>query len=83
MTGELTPDVTGTYNPIGPYNDKPSYEIVGTGWYIWWDGIDTWNISTLRGTQGADYWTRTDPLIEGLYSPGGTAIGDATVTVIA
>jgi len=78
----LSPDVTGTYNPIGSYNDKPSYEIVGTGWYIWWDGVDTWNISTLRGTQGTAYWTHALPGIEGAYTAGGTATGEATVTVI-
>jgi len=78
----LSPDVTGTYNPIGPYNDKPSYQLATNGWFIWWDGVDSWKISTLRGTPGAAYWTRTDPAIGGLYTPGGTATGDATVTVI-
>lgn len=82
MTGTLVPDVTGTYNPIGSYNDKPSYEIVATGWFIWWDGIDSWKISTVRGTEGADFWTRNDPAIEGVYTPGGTATGDATVTEV-
>ena len=75
----MTPDVTGTYNPIGPYNTKPSYELVATGWFIWWDGIDTWKISTVRGTEGVNWWDRNDPSIEGVYSPAGTAVGDATV----
>jgi len=78
----LSPDVTGTYNPIGPYNDKPSYEIVATGWFIWWDGINSWKISMVRGTEGDDFWTRNDPAIEGVYTPGGTASGDATVAEV-
>ncbi len=77
----MSPDVTGTYNPIGAYNDKDSYEIAATGWFIWWDGIDSWKISTVRGTEGDDFWTRTDPNIVGTYTPGGTASGDADVAV--
>lgn len=82
VTGELIPDVTGTFEPIGLYNDKPSYVNAAGSWLIWWDGIDTWYISTLRGTPGGAHWTRTDPAIQGIYSEGGTAGGDATVTVI-
>lgn len=80
VTGTLDPDVTGTYNPIVSFNDKRSYEITATQWFLWWDGLDTWNISAAPGVQGADFWTRTDPDIEGDYDPGGTATGDATVT---
>jgi len=79
VTGELSPDVTGTYNPIGTYNSKPSYEIVATGWFIWWDGIDSWKISTLRGTEGTNFWTRTDPAIVGQYDPTLPATGNAVV----
>jgi len=82
VTGTLSPDVTGQYDPVGPYNDKPSYEIVATGWFIWWDGINSWKISTVRGTEGANFWTRANPAIEGVYTPGGTATGDATVAEI-
>ncbi len=83
VTGTLDPDTTGTYNPVLSYNDKRCYEITTTQWFLWWDGIDTWNISTIPGIQGTDFWTRTDPDIEGLYTPGGTATGDATVSLIA
>ena len=79
VSGTLSPDVTGTYNPVGTYNLKPSYEIVATDWFIWWDGIDSWIISTVRGTEGTNFWTRTDPAIEGVYSPTLPATGDATV----
>jgi len=82
VTGTLSPDVTGTYSPIGKYNGKPYYEIAATGWLIWWDGSANWKISTVPGTEGADFWTRNDPAIEGVYTPGGTATGDATVAVV-
>lgn len=82
MTGELTPDSTGTYNLFGRYEGKQTFKLTTGDWYIWWDGTDTWNISTVIGTQGADFWTRTDPAIEGVYDPGGTAVGDATVAEI-
>jgi len=82
VTGTLSPDVTGTYNPIGLYNGEASYEIEATGWYIWWDGIDTWHISTLRGTVGTNYWSLTAPGIEGVYTPTLPATGDATVAEI-
>ncbi|GAH25418.1 unnamed protein product [marine sediment metagenome] len=82
VTGILVPDVTGTYDPRISYNDKPLYEITTTQWFIWWDGIDTWNISTVPGIQGTNFWTRTDPDIEGIYDPTPPATGDATVSLI-
>lgn len=81
VTGTLVPDVTGTYDPLGVYNLKPTYEIQATGWFIWWDGVDSWKISTVVGTEGTDYWTRNNANIVGVYTPGGTATGDATVAV--
>lgn len=82
VTGELTPDITGTYNPIGPYNSMPSYEIAATGWFIWWDGSENWKITSVLGVEEEDFWTRNNVSIEGIYTPGGTAIGDATVSEI-
>lgn len=82
VTGTLSPDVTGTYNPVGGYNGKNYYKLSTGDWYLWWDGVDTWTISTVLGTEGAAYWTRVDPAIEGVYSPGGTATGDATVAEV-
>lgn len=77
----MNPDATGNYTEIAKYNGKASYVLAGGGWYIWWDGVDTWNISTVQGTQGTNYWTRTDPAMVGVYSPGGSATGDATVAL--
>jgi len=82
VTGTLNPDVTGEYSPIGTYNGKPSYELAGNGWFLWWNGVATWFISSALGFSGEDWWERVDPNIEGLYTNEGTATGDATVTKI-
>ena len=77
----MTPDVTGNYIRVPEYNSKPSYMLAAGGWYIWWDGVDTWNISTVQGTQGANYWTRVSAAIAGVYAVGGGSIGEATVAL--
>jgi len=79
VSGTLVPDVTGTYNPDGFYNNRESLVLAAGGWFIWWDGTANWKISTVKGTEGTDFWTRTDPSIEGAYTAGGTATGEATV----
>ena len=81
VTGVLTPDVTGNYIRVAEYNSKPSYMLAAGGWFIWWDDVDTWNISTIQGAQGANYWTRANVAIAGVYAIGGGAIGEATVTL--
>lgn len=82
VTGELDPDAAGTYEPIGPYNGKSSYKLAGNGWSLWWNGVDAWIISTIRGTEGVNYWLHVGVEIEGDYTPEGPNTGDATVTVI-
>lgn len=82
VTNGLTPDVTGTYEDAGEHEGKRSYELAGNGWFIWWDGVEAWYISTERGVPGANHWARIDPNIEGLYDEGGEAVGVATVTEI-
>jgi len=78
----LSPDVTGTYNPVGRYNGKPYYELAGNGYQIWWDGIDRWKISAALGEAETEYWTSPTTAIEGIYTPTAPATGDATVAVI-
>jgi len=78
----LSPDVTGIYKPIGLYNEKPSYQIEGNGWFIWWDDTDTWHISIGRGTLGTAWWSRVDPVIAGQYINEGTANGTADVQIV-
>lgn len=83
MTGELDPPSDGTYEYIGEYGGKPSYQEVANGWFIWWSTLDSaWYISTVRGDTGVAWWERIDPDIEGEYGFQGTATGIATVTVI-
>lgn len=79
VTGTLSPDATCNYYATQWYNGRAAFRRADGSYWIWWDGTDTWNISAVLGTQGADYWTRTDPDPAGTYTPGGTATGTATV----
>ncbi len=80
MTGDLTPDATGTYENAGEYSGKRYYQRVPDDWFIWWDGDDAWTISAELGIGPPNSWLRIDPDIEGLYLPILPATGDATVT---
>lgn len=73
------PDSVGDYDTKGKYNSKDYAEETGSNFFIWWDGIDSWIISTVLGVTGVDYHKRTNPSIIGVYSPEGAATGDATV----
>jgi len=79
ITGTPAPDVTGTYLHTGHHNNEHYYQRPDDAWFIWWDGVDTWNISEALDVQGNDYWTRTDSDIEGEYVPQGTAQGTPIV----
>lgn len=69
------PDCQCNYVLGGVFNGK-AYYIRDDGIYkIWWDGIDTWTISLVLGTQGTDFWTLTAADIAGVYTLGGTATG--------
>lgn len=78
-SGSTAPDVNGVYNIVGGFNGKAFYKWADGSEYLWWDGVDTWNISAALGTPGAAYWTRTDPDPAGLYVVGGTAEGAITM----
>lgn len=80
VSGTLFPDIAGRYQPIGDYNLRPSFEKEGGGWFIWWNGVNSWIISTVRGLGGVAYWTRTNPSEKGTYTPTPPATGIATVT---
>lgn len=73
------PDSVDDYDTMGRYNGKDYATNSGNTFYIWWDGIDSWIISTTLGTTGTDYHKRTDPAFLGVYGPEGSATGDATV----
>lgn len=49
--------------------------------FIWWDPIGTWTISAIKGVPGDEYWTNASEVLPGVYGPGGTATGDATVAI--
>jgi len=79
VAGTIVPDSVGDYDTVGTYNGKGYCKITVGSFYIWWDGVDSWIISAVLGTTGADYHKRTDPNIVGVYGPEGAATGDATV----
>lgn len=79
VAGVLRPPADGVFLCAADHNGKSYFQRADEAWLIWWDGVDTWNISTALGVQGDDYWTRTDPAIEGDYVPQGTAEGTPTV----
>ena len=79
VTGTLSPDATGSFTTVGTYNGDGYSRRADSGYYIWWNGTDKWIMSVVLGTVGTAYWERTDPNIIGVYSPAGTATGDATI----
>lgn len=80
MTGTLNPDATCNYHYAGTdLNGYDYFKRADGAYYLWYDGITDWNISVLYSIPGADYWTRTDPNLVGLYAPQGNATGNATV----
>jgi hypothetical protein len=78
-TGTLSPDSTCNYDVKGAFNGKPYYKRRVAGYFMWWDGTDSWYISAVLGTPGAGYWKRTNASPVGVFTHGGTATGDATV----
>lgn len=74
------PDCRCNYVLGGAFNGKVFYKRVTPGYYIWWDGVDTWNISAVLGTPGTDFWTLTQASPVGTYTLGGTATGAPEVS---
>lgn len=79
VSGALTPDVTGHFAEFGMHDGKTSYKHVDLEWYIWWQDPFNWVISTAIGVPGVAWWIFAGPGIVGVYTPQGTAIGNATV----
>ena len=82
VSGEIDPNATGNYFYDGSYNGKPSYSNFLEGimlFYIGWDNVSRWYISPIKGASAGYNWYRISPDILGLYTHGGTALGDATV----
>lgn len=80
VTGILSPDATGSYLNVGEYNGKPYCRRSDSGYYIWWNSVADWVISSVLGGSEPARWMRADPAVEGVYQPIGEAQGEATVT---
>jgi len=80
-TGVTVPTSTGVYLTNGLYNNKATAFCTAQSLYIWWDGIDSWIMSTAPGTLDAGYWKRTDPQIIGTYTHTGTATGGPVLSL--
>ena len=75
------PDCQCTYELGGAFNGKAFYKRVVAGFYLWWDGIDTWYISPTLGTPGAaGHWTLTQASPVGVYTPVVPGTGDVEIT---
>jgi len=82
VTGTLTPDATCTYFKAGTYNEKPYYRRADGAYFIWWFAdANSWYITSVPGSEEEIFWIRMDPDIPGIYEPGGTASGTATVSM--
>lgn len=69
------PDCQCNYVLGGAFNGKAFYKRSDSQFFIWWDGVDTWTISEVLGTPGADFWTLQTASPVGVYTLGGTATG--------
>jgi hypothetical protein len=79
VSGSLTPDTTGCFSSGVCYAGRPGYANALKTFFIWWDGIDSWFISSSLGETTGPYWKRTATTIIGAYDPYGGSIGTATV----
>jgi len=80
VSGTISPDSTGDFFTLGWHNGKGYCKHLTESFYIWWDGIDSWIISSAVGVTGTDYHKRTNPSIIGIYAIEGSATGEATVS---
>jgi len=80
--GTLNPDVTGTYKSFGFYVGKPLFKLVGGDWYCSRYTSESWLISLSPGTEGAAWWYVVSDTPAGVYTPGGTATGALTMSLI-
>ncbi|MBA7486278.1 hypothetical protein ES707_21834 [subsurface metagenome] len=77
------PDCQCNYILGGAFNGKVFYKRVVPGYYIWWDGIDTWYISDVLGTPGTlGHWTLTQASPVGIYTAVLPATGSPEVSTL-
>jgi hypothetical protein len=79
----LNPDVTGIFEYDGEFAGEPSAKLQGQNWYIGWAaGPHQFVLSTAKGIPGAAFWLSPVFQMEGVYTPQGTATGNATIAEI-
>lgn len=80
VTGVMTPDVTCTYLKTGILNGKPYYRRLDGSYFIWWNGIALWYISTILGDDATWKFVRHQEDILGDYAAHPFSTGIATVS---
>ncbi len=78
VSGTTSPDFDGTFTANGQEGGVAAYSNIDGAGYLWWDGTDSWIISAVLGTEGTDYFKRTDPNPVGAYTNEGSATGTVT-----
>jgi len=79
VAGATSPAADGDYTYEGTLNGKPYFASDVPGFYIWWNGVDSWIISILLGTPAADHFKRTNTSVVGPYTNQGAATGTVIV----
>lgn len=79
VTGDPVPDCKGIYTLGGQHNGKDFYQQSDSAYFIWWDGVISWNISQTLGVLPPVSWFRVDTEMMGDYLWGGGASGTPTV----
>lgn len=68
VSGDLTPDATGTYFATGVYNGRLYYRRTDGAYFIWWDTpCEDYDISTGLGVKAPGFWWGPWKNIEGEY----------------
>jgi hypothetical protein len=81
VTGTLSPDITdGDFTLDGSLNGKAFFK-KASGYYLWWNGVDSWIMSAALGVLGAGHWTRANADLVGAYTATSTNTGTATVVL--
>ena len=82
VTGELSPDATGTYFKTDDYAEHACYRRHDSAYYIWYNIYTSyWYISSEAGGGGQYSWFSEDMLSSG-YTAQAEATGTATVAKV-
>ena len=78
IAGTILPDFDGSYFKTGEQGGDSAYTNRDGAGFLWWDGVDSWIVSAVLGTEGTDYFKRTDASQIGAYTNQGSATGTVT-----